>query len=161
MVACLAAAVGEWERAARWFGAVYAQAKMVGLNFPIPEQRRFERTAVDARVALGDAAFDAAWTAGRTLSREQSTTEAATWLIAVPAPLKAPKPDDPAVRVGLTAREFEVLRLLAAGHSNPQIAAALFIERRTVTSHITNIFAKLGVASRTEAAAYAIRNGLV
>jgi DNA-binding NarL/FixJ family response regulator len=59
------------------------------------------------------------------------------------------------------AREREVLRLLVAGHSNPAIADRLFISPRTAQTHVTNILAKLGVASRTEAAALAIREGLV
>jgi DNA-binding NarL/FixJ family response regulator len=54
-----------------------------------------------------------------------------------------------------------VLRLLVAGKSNPGIAEALFISPRTATTHVTNILAKLGAASRTEAAAVAVRDGLV
>jgi DNA-binding NarL/FixJ family response regulator len=61
----------------------------------------------------------------------------------------------------LTPRELDVLRLLIDGQSNPQIAEALFISPRTATTHVTNILAKLGVTNRTEAAARAIRDGLV
>jgi DNA-binding CsgD family transcriptional regulator len=61
----------------------------------------------------------------------------------------------------LTPREREVLRLVVAGHSNPQIADILFLSRRTVTTHLTRIFAKLGVAGRAEAAVHAVRHGLV
>jgi DNA-binding CsgD family transcriptional regulator len=61
----------------------------------------------------------------------------------------------------LTGRELDVLRLLAAGRSNPEIADALFISRRTVTTHVTNLFAKLGVANRVEATTEARRRGLV
>lgn len=61
---------------------------------------------------------------------------------------------------GLTAREVEVLRLVAAGRSNPEIAAALVLSEKTVARHLSNIFAKLDVTSRTAAAAYAFRNRL-
>jgi DNA-binding NarL/FixJ family response regulator len=60
-------------------------------------------------------------------------------------------------RLGLTAREFEVLRLVAAGRSNPEIAAELFISAKTASVHVSNILGKLGVASRGEAAATAHR----
>jgi DNA-binding NarL/FixJ family response regulator len=62
--------------------------------------------------------------------------------------------------LGLTQREREVLQLLADGRSNPQIAEALFISRKTASVHVSNILGKLGVASRGEAAAVAHRLGL-
>jgi DNA-binding NarL/FixJ family response regulator len=61
---------------------------------------------------------------------------------------------------GLTTREAEVLRLVATGRSNPEIAAALFLSEKTVARHLSNIFTKLDVASRTAAAAYAFDHGL-
>ena len=61
---------------------------------------------------------------------------------------------------GLTAREREVLRLLAAGRSNREIAAELFIAPKTASVHVSNILGKLGAASRTEAAAIAHRGGV-
>jgi ATP/maltotriose-dependent transcriptional regulator MalT len=62
---------------------------------------------------------------------------------------------------GLTGREVEVLRLVAAGRSNREIAEELTITLKTVARHISNIFAKTSVANRTEAAAYAARYKLV
>jgi DNA-binding CsgD family transcriptional regulator/tetratricopeptide (TPR) repeat protein len=61
---------------------------------------------------------------------------------------------------GLTARELEVLRLVAAGRSNQQIADSLFISRKTASVHVSHILAKLGVRTRLEAAATAHRLGL-
>jgi DNA-binding NarL/FixJ family response regulator len=55
---------------------------------------------------------------------------------------------------GLSSRELEVLSLVAAGSSNHQIAEALVISMNTVARHVSNIFAKIGVANRTEAAGY-------
>ncbi len=66
----------------------------------------------------------------------------------------------PDVLAGLTSREREVLRLLAAGRSNREIAAALFIAPKTASVHVSNIMAKLGAGSRTEAAAIALQAGL-
>ena len=68
-----------------------------------------------------------------------------------------PRAGDPA---GLSAREVEVLRLVAAGKSNQAIAAELLISDRTVARHLSNIFTKLGVGSRTAAAAYAFGHGI-
>ncbi|MEU8303733.1 AAA family ATPase [Actinomadura sp. NPDC048955] len=62
---------------------------------------------------------------------------------------------------GLTPRELDVLRLLAGGRTNQQIAAALFISANTVATHVTRILTKLGAASRTQAAAKARESGLL
>ncbi len=61
----------------------------------------------------------------------------------------------------LTERETEVLRLLAQGQSNKQIARSLHITEKTVKTHVSNILGKLGVQSRTQATLYAVRIGLV
>jgi len=74
--------------------------------------------------------------------------------------LGVPPPRQPGDAPGLTPRELEVLRLVAAGRSNGQIAEALFISRKTASVHVSNILAKLGVHTRTEAAAAAHRMGL-
>jgi HD-GYP domain-containing protein (c-di-GMP phosphodiesterase class II) len=62
---------------------------------------------------------------------------------------------------GLTRREADILVLLARGLSNPEIASSLTISRKTVSSHLEHIYTKLGVTTRTEAALFAMRNGLV
>jgi len=67
-------------------------------------------------------------------------------------------PDSPET---LTERETDVLRLLAKGHSNKEIAQTLIIGEKTVKTHVSNLLAKLGVPSRTQAALYAVRIGLV
>jgi DNA-binding NarL/FixJ family response regulator len=73
-------------------------------------------------------------------------------------------PDDArhgAILASLTSREREVLRLIAAGRSNREIASVLFIAPKTASVHVSNILGKLGAASRTEAAAIAHREGLI
>jgi DNA-binding CsgD family transcriptional regulator len=86
--------------------------------------------------------------------REEEAPEAA------PAPTEEQVPDELA-RLGLTARESEVLALVADGCSNGQIAERLFITRKTASVHVSNILSKLGVATRVEAAAMAHRRGLI
>ena len=69
-------------------------------------------------------------------------------------PAQPPTPDP------LTERELEVLRLVAQGHSNQEIAGQLMISEATVRTHVSNILSKLHLASRTQAALYALRKGL-
>jgi DNA-binding NarL/FixJ family response regulator len=76
-------------------------------------------------------------------------------------PGKAPGPARPPTRYGLTSREITVLRLVAAGHTNAQIGAELFISPKTASVHVTSILRKFGVSSRTHAAAVAERAGLL
>jgi DNA-binding NarL/FixJ family response regulator len=61
----------------------------------------------------------------------------------------------------LTEREAAILKRVARGQSNKEIARALFVEERTVKSHVSSILKKLGVKSRTQAALYAVRSNLV
>ena len=67
----------------------------------------------------------------------------------------------PATPGGLTPREIEVLRLVADGMSTPEIADSLVLSHKTVERHLANIFAKLGVSSRTAAARFAFDHGLL
>ena len=62
---------------------------------------------------------------------------------------------------GLTEREAEVLRLIAAGHSNSEIAKQLYVSEATIKTHINHIFTKTGSRDRSQAVAYAHRRGLV
>ena len=72
--------------------------------------------------------------------------------------LRAPKQADPFA--DLTDREREILRMVAAGKANKEIAAELVISERTARTHVSNILRKLGLASRTQAALWAVREGL-
>ena len=83
----------------------------------------------------------------------QLTPQAAARLMQVVSAPESPQP--------LTERELDVLRLVARGQSNKEIALGLHIAEKTVKVHVSNILGKLGVPSRTQAALYAIRIGLV
>jgi len=67
----------------------------------------------------------------------------------------------PPGEAGLTAREADVLRLVARGQSNNEIAAELVLSVRTVERHITNLYGKIDARGKADATAYAIRNSLV
>jgi NarL family two-component system response regulator LiaR len=71
------------------------------------------------------------------------------------------RPSEDAAATILTARELEVLRLIASGRSNKEIAADLVLSEKTVKTHVSNILAKLHLADRTQAALYAVRQHLV
>lgn len=80
---------------------------------------------------------------------------------AAPAERAAAQLVEPAAPGGLTPREIEVLRLVAAGRTNPEIAAMLVLSEKTVARHLSNIFTKINVTSRTAAAAFAFENRVV
>ncbi len=79
-----------------------------------------------------------------------------------PQPHPRPQQEEPTPgSPGLTPRELEILRLVAEGHSNGQLARMLWVTEQTVKFHLSNIYRKLGVANRTEASRWAHVNGLV
>jgi predicted ATPase/DNA-binding CsgD family transcriptional regulator len=139
------------DRAARLLGAAEAlreQRNTRGLN---PRARANEPTIDRMRERLRRAELRQAWSAGRALSPDEA-------LALARAPLPAPAGGHAG---GLSSRELEVLRLLADGKSNQEIAAALFISPNTVAHHVTSILNKLGLESRAAAAAYAVRHAFV
>jgi DNA-binding NarL/FixJ family response regulator len=95
-----------------------------------------------------------------------SLDEAAAEALAVEVPAaESPQPRAPAAATmatpaGLTPREVEVLRLIAAGRTSKEIAAELVVSVPTVERHITHIYGKIGARGRAEATAYAMRHGL-
>ena len=119
-----------------------------------------ERAEAGARTVLSPEAFAAAWAAGASLPLEEAITEALHATDPAEAATPAPAAPDLVVATGLTAREAEVLRLLAAGLSDREIAETLSLSPRTIGGHVTRLLTKLTLASRTEAAVFAVRHDL-
>jgi len=145
------------EGAARLLGAATALIETIGIARAV-NPARFEQAAAATRAALGDAAFAAAFAAGRALTVEQAATEANDLAVrATTPPRRAGSRSHPAP---LTHRERQVLRLLAEGLSDREIADRLSISPRTTSNHVAHILAKLDLDSRSAAAARAVRDGL-
>ena len=132
----------------------------------------FEYDALEATMALaaagfaegdrdtGQQALRAAWTTSRRMGANGITRTAAALARRTRTSLEAGTATSDGAAAGLTGRERQVLSLVSAGRSNPQIASELFLARKTASAHVSRILAKLGVASRGEAAAYAWSHGL-
>ena len=170
--AALAAAGARPARAARLAGAAAALRSRAHAPLEPARAAQLERELAPARRALGPERFAAPWAAGRALPLEAAVASALEDAPeAPPAGLRPaapsgggpghPRPRHPCPPGGLTAREAEVLRLLAGGRSNREIAAALGLSVRTAERHVANVYAKLGAHGRAAAAAYAVRHGLV
>ena len=158
-------AAAAWrDAAARWeaFGAPYATAYA---RWRLAEAILADGGArSDAQAALAGAHAVAYRLRARPLAAELEALATRARLsldsAGAPAPV-ATDGDGAAGRVGLTARELEVLRLVAAGETNRSIGRALYISEKTVSVHISRILAKLDVRGRVEAAGLALRLGLL
>jgi len=148
-----------------WAARVYGLAEQLANTSESPRmggeigdswRKRTEAVRADVRARLGDVAFARAFAEGRAMAVED--------LLAIPQPPPpAATPQAPAFLPSdpLTARELDVLRLLAQDLSNPQIAERLVVSRRTVDAHLRSIYEKLGVRSRDAALRVAREEGLV
>jgi non-specific serine/threonine protein kinase len=149
-LAGIAAGHGQLDPAATLAGAVDARIDEVGAPVSPLIHASHERTITVIRSLLGEARFAALCAAGRTMPLAEVIAEASA--ITVPAtPLAGTGP--------LTSRERDVLRLVAVGWTDREIADALFVSPRTVNAHVASILAKLGVPTRRAAAARARDEG--
>jgi len=155
--AVLAAKEGNNERAIRLVAAASAIRDDMGV--PIERDPRLSAAGPGtARRVLRQLATTAGhhW---RVWSLDEAIREAST-VVATPRPPDNGVAADPATRHGLTPRQVDVLRLVVAGRSDREIAAALFISHRTASKHVAAILARFDVPSWTEAAVRAVRDGI-
>jgi DNA-binding CsgD family transcriptional regulator/tetratricopeptide (TPR) repeat protein len=153
---CWVAATGAWDQLAQPYPAAYARWRQAEALLTRHGTRAAATTALRQ-------AHETTERLGAALLRGELEALARRARIELTGPPAADQitPTRPADPYGLTPREREVLALVADGRTNPQIAQALFISARTAGIHVSNILAKLDVASRGEAAAIAHRSGLV
>lgn len=129
-----------------------------------PEPPHYEEARAIARDGLGEAAFTAAFDEGQAMPEEQImeyvlsmeiVTDPPAETVETPTPEPSDNPDK------LTNRELEVLKLVAEGLTDPQIAEKLSLSPRTVNAHLRTIFSKIGVTTRSAATRYAIEHDLL
>jgi DNA-binding CsgD family transcriptional regulator len=157
-VAAVAASLRMASGAARLFGAGERLRELTGLTLRLPLDRAADEHGIAiVRADLGERGFAEAWLAGRELPPGVAVAEALA--IERSERREAAPTTSPPIR--LTRREGEIVRLLVAGKTDREIAAALFVSVRTVEHHVARIFGKLGVRTRTAAATAAIVAGLV
>jgi predicted ATPase/DNA-binding CsgD family transcriptional regulator len=156
----IAASLADHEQAtaaARLFGTAAAFRSAIGIPMLPPDEPDHDRAVAALRARLGPDAFAAAWENGQELSAADAVAQAAALARGDVATRIVP----PSGADDLTARERDVLRYLAQGWSDKEIAAELGIGRRTVSTHVATIRAKLRAPSRSAAAAIAVRDRLV
>jgi ATP/maltotriose-dependent transcriptional regulator MalT len=164
-LADIAAAQGEPVWAAQLWGAAEALREALGTPLPPVARADYEGAVAGARTTSGVRAFAVACAQGRSMTPEQALAAPEPVTPPEQAPTTAQLP--PSARkpltypAGLTAREVEILRLVAQGRTDAQVAEQLVISPRTVNWHLTSIYSKLQVSSRSAATRYAIEQKLV
>lgn len=149
--------LGNSRAAARLHGAALALRETIGDTLFHEEDANIASRYAQIQATLGDEAFTAEVEIGRTLPPVAAVAEARTLAAdSLDAYLASPAQ----ALAGLTRREANVLRLMADGQSDQDIADSLFISKRTASSHVAAVMSKLGVESRTAAVALAIRSGV-
>jgi DNA-binding CsgD family transcriptional regulator len=149
-LAGLAAGAGSQHEAARLFGAAEAARDRMGLvRFNIYESD-YEASVAALRNAMGEDDFDAAWAEGATLSLEHA--------IAYAQRGRGERKRPASGWASLTPAERDVVRLVSEGLGNNDIATRLFVSPRTVQTHLTHVYTKLGLTSRVQLAQEAARH---
>jgi predicted ATPase/class 3 adenylate cyclase/DNA-binding CsgD family transcriptional regulator len=157
------AAQGEPACAAQLWGEAESLRQTIGAPLAPVNRATYERAVAAVRSDLGEQAFATAWAEGRTMTAGQAlpAQEAVPMSPSMEARQPSIPPTGPILLAGLTAREVEVLRLIAQGRTDAQIAEHLVISPRTVNHHTTSLYSKLGVSSRAAATRYALEHNLL
>jgi predicted ATPase/DNA-binding CsgD family transcriptional regulator len=151
----VAAKQGKVVWAAQLFGAAETLRDAMGAPVPLAERNEHEKQIAAVREALGEAHWSRAWMQGRGMAPEQVIR----WQEATPA---SHSPQEVEVALPrLTRRELEVVRLLAEGLTNAQIAEKLNLSTVTVSAYLRSTYQKLGVSSRTAALRFALDHHLL
>ena len=152
LLARLAAEQDSHKEAGRlWAAADSLRSDLGYARFPV-DRAPYEAAVAAAKEALGASDFAAAWAEGAKLSGEEA--------IAYAARGRGERKRPNTGWASLTPSELEVARLVGEHLTNPAIAVRLFVSRATVKTHLVHIFSKLGIDSRSELAAVAIKRGL-
>ncbi len=159
------AAQGVPRWAARLWGSAEAILEAIGaLKHPV-YRTSYERAVAHARTQLSERDFAIVWAEGRSMSLEQTLAAQdevmTSSTITAELPLAPPTKQPVIQHEELTAREVDVLRLVAQGLTDIQVAEQLSISPRTVNGHLTSIYKKIQVSSRSAATRYAIEHHLL
>jgi predicted ATPase/DNA-binding CsgD family transcriptional regulator len=151
--------LGAPRRAARLLGAAETLREQIGYPIPHSALPTYQQLVAAIQSSLSMIQFATAWVEGRVLSVAEAIALAREDL-PLPDARSAVERQRRQAPWGLTAREMEVLRLLAQGLTDREIAEALFVSRRTASDHVGHILRKLDARSRSDAAAFAVRHRL-
>ncbi len=156
---------GDLAWAARLWGLAEARREAMGAPLSPIERASYEHVVTAARTQLGEKTFAAAWAQGRRMTPVQVLVPLGpvtiSPLASAVSSLPPPATSSPPASAELTRRELEVLRLLARGVTDAQIAEQLVLSLHTVHAHLRSIYSKLGVTSRSAATRYAFEHQLV
>jgi non-specific serine/threonine protein kinase len=160
-LACAAAARGEAERVARLLGAAQGLYEAEGYHHTPRERAIREPYLADGRSRIDGEVWEAVFEEGQAMTLEEAIEYALSEEEGVAPSSPTPEQSSSEQPAALTRREEEVAALVARGLSNRQIASELHLSGRTVENHVSKILRKLGLASRTEIAAWATRQRLI
>ena len=148
--------------AARLCGAAEVLREAMGVPLPPIERANYKHLVSSIRIQLGEGVFATVWAEGRAMTPRQAF--AARELVSLQQEYTMAQSVSKVIQtypMGVTAREVDVLRLVAEGLTDAQVAEKLVLSPRTISSHLRSIYNKLGVNSRVAATRFAFENHLV